>query len=394
LEGACITGVGIVKSIVQVFIKIWIYTNLQAKFHFKSLLKIGIFYVLGHPTWTKSFAYFKIKPRYMFKKTTYTRIVAYTALIISAITILNSCQREISGEGFPVIVTGTGWTTQTVTPATHPVTLLLKSLQKPEVVTIINQATGGICNSGNCTGFIPDNAFVKLDNSPVTGSVTLTTTTATNYTDMVFNGFGTLTDNELLITGGMMRIRATQGSDVLKLKTGKTITVVFPQTSNPAFKGYAGKETGEVANPVKWDLNNNWTVLPDSGITNQVVQIRIDSLGWVNCDRVMNLPGAPTQIYVTLPSQFGNSNANVYMVFTSIKSIIGLFGDAANQRFWPGSSYRVPTGENVKLVAIGKTNNKIYYGITQVNIGTNITVPINTMTEVTETELKDQLNAL
>lgn len=325
-------------------------------------------------------------------------MAGFTFLALSAATIfgISGCQQEISGE-LPTIVAqppNPAWVSQTPAASVHPVPQLLKSLKQPDISTTINVSIGGICIGGNCTALIPNNAFVKLDGTPVTGNVTITLTPASKYADMLYNGLGTLTANELLITGGMVRIRATQGSDVLKLKPGKEITTVFQTLSNPDYDAFAGKETGNAANPVQWELNNNWTVLPDSGFTNQVVRINIDSLGWVNCDRVMNLPGAPTNIYVTLPTGFGNANSNVYMVFNSVKSIIGLFGDAANQRFWQGTNYRVPTGENIKLVAVAKKDNKVYYGFSQVTIATNMTVSISQMEEISEAELNTRLNAL
>lgn len=323
-----------------------------------------------------------------------TRFSVYFLLIISMLTGISACQKEISGEGFPVPPVATGWTTQVISPATHPVNLLLAAMKQPEITTTINQGTGGVCTGGNCTAIAPTDLFVKLDNSPVTGNVTVSMTPATKYADMMFNGLATLSPNGLLITGGMVKIKATQGTDVLKIKAGKSLKVLFPEPFNSQFKGYQGVETNEVVNPVTWAVNNNWVAGFDSAQGTSGMSINVDSLTWINCDRLMNLGGAMTNIYLKLPEQYGNANTACYVVFTSQKTIAGLRGDAVNKYFWQGSNYKVPEGANVKLVAISKTDNKIFYGSAQATITTNLTVTISQMDEISQSELNTRLNAL
>lgn len=329
----------------------------------------------------------------MFKIIPSARFLSCFALIVSSLLTISACQEELSGElpGTPV-TPSTKWTATTVNPATHPARQLLVSMKAADIVVTLPQ-TGGLCMGGNCSALVPDNAFVKLDGTPVTGNVTITLTPATKYADMIFNGLSTLTDNGWLETGGMIRIKATQGSDMLKLKTGKTIKVLFPAIYNPDFKGYAGKQTGEVANAITWNLNNNWVAGPDSGQGTNNQQIQVDSLDWINCDHVSGI-ASPTNTYVKLPAEFGNTNTSCYIVFTGRKMIAGLYGDAANQRFWQGSHYTVPIGEPVKLIAVSKQDNKIYYGSAQVTIAANMTTTINTMEEITQAELNTRLNAL
>lgn len=328
----------------------------------------------------------------MLNKTRSARFFSFFALITSGLISITACQNELSGE-LPVIVSPTTqWTTGTVSPSSHPALVLLRSMKAADITTSVPQ-TGGVCIAGNVSCLVPDNAFVKLDGTPVTGNVTVTLSPATKYADMIFNGLGTLTDNGWLETGGMVKIQATQGADVLKLKTGKTIKVLFPASFTADFKGYAGKETNEAANAVTWNLNNNWVAGPDSGQGTSGTQIIIDSLQWINCDRLMNV-ATPTNTYLKLPADFGNVNTSAYIIFTGRKMIAGLYADAANQRFWQGSHYKVPLGEAVKFVVVSKKDNKIYYGSAQTTLTADLTTTISTMEEITQAELNTRLNAL
>jgi hypothetical protein len=113
----------------------------------------------------------------------------------------------------------------------------------------------------------------------------------------------------------------------------------------------------------------------------------------VNCDYFYNQPN-PTNLYLTLPSAFGNVNTLCYILFRTDKVISGLHADPANQRFWQGSNYKVPMGKSVRLIAISKKDNKNYYGYTDLVIGTNQTATITTMEEVTDLDLQIRLLAL
>lgn len=329
----------------------------------------------------------------MFKLTPSARFFGFFSLIFSGLIAFTSCQQELSGE-LPVIVTPTTqWTTSAINPSSHPATVLLRSMKAADITVSIPQ-TGGVCIAGSVSCLVPDNAFLKLDGTPVTGNVTVTLSPATKYADMIFNGLSTLTSSGWLETGGMVKIQATQGADVLKLKPGKTIKVLFTATGfSPDYKGYAGRETGDVANAVTWNLNNNWVAGPDSGQGTSGTQIIIDSLQWINCDRLMNV-STPTNTYLKLPADFGNVNTSVYMVFTARKMIAGMYADAANQRFWQGSAYKVPIGEPVKFIVISKKDNKIYYAMASATITADMTTTISTMEEITQAELNNRLNAL
>jgi hypothetical protein len=313
----------------------------------------------------------------------------------SAAALFYGCQKEFTIDGLPILPTpDAAWTSQAVSPAQHPARILLNAQQPASQSFSINMAAGGVANgAGGIKLRIPSDAFVKLDGSAVTGAVDVSIKEAITFADMISYGLGTITDNSLLATGGMVQISARQGSDVLKLKTGKRIGITFPATFSPSFKAFAGSETGIVENPVKWTENPLWITTPDTLQGNLVTNIQIDSIGWINCDRFYNEPN-PTNIYLKLPDGYGNSNTSCFIIFKAEKVMAGLPGDAANKRFWQGSSYKVPGGKLVTLVAVSKKDNKNYFASTTVTITPDMTVTLTSMEEVNDATLKTRLNSL
>jgi hypothetical protein len=321
----------------------------------------------------------------------------YFPLIFIVFVCLWACQREVSGDIgslIPVPVV-TGWDNQPVPSNNHPARLLLNTLRPDSQKFSLPIGAGGRCTgSSGIEVVVPADAFVKLDNSPVTGQVDLIMRSANDFTSMIGYGLSTITSADLLSTGGMVEVRAKQGSDVLKIKPGKKLEVVFTGPYNPQFAGFAGRATSQPENPIVWDLNSNWQ--SDSAMIQGQLRtaIDIDSLGWVNCDYFYNIPGPKTPVYLKLPEAYGNTNTICFMVFRQDRVLAGMVPDVANRRYWPGASYQLPEGKALSFVAIGKKDNKVFYGRADVTITTNLQTTIPAMEEISEAELKNRLNSL
>ncbi len=77
---------------------------------------------------------------------------------------------------------------------------------------------------------IPVNAFCHLDGTPLeTGEVEMTFKEAFEYLDMVDEGLFTQTQDQILETGGMIYIEASQNGQPLRLQDGKKIEMLFPE---------------------------------------------------------------------------------------------------------------------------------------------------------------------
>jgi hypothetical protein len=310
------------------------------------------------------------------------------------VLLFSACQKEISGDG-GVVPVNPSWVSTAPAPNAHPVRQLLDGFKPAPINSTFLNTNGILLTLGDVVIIVPTNCFVKQDNSMVTGNVNLKVIKATKFEDMVYHSLGTLTNNGLLSTAGMVNLEATQGTDLLKIASGKKVDVYFQNTIPAAYQGFSGKINNTVTNNITWNLNTQWGVDSSSlGIPGAIyTRIKIDSCQWVNCDYFYNQPN-PTNIYLKLPAAFGNSNTLCYIVFRTDKVMAGLYADAANQRYWQGANYKVPIGKNVRLFAVGKKDNKNYYGAVDLTITADQIVTIPTMEEVTDAQLQTKLNAL
>jgi hypothetical protein len=316
-------------------------------------------------------------------------------LILITSLIFSACQKEISDEsGIGSSTTSLVWN---ATKSPTDTRQLLDGLKPAITEKSFDNAVGA--NITITTNYIriPANCFIRKDNSAVTGNVVLKITNATKFDEMIYLNLATVTSTELLSTNGMVKILALQNGDTLKVSPSKSISVYFKNTTGTTYQPFIGIQNNSVINNITWNLSNNWTASNDTlGGTNTgglYTRIEVDSCTWINCDQFVNQPN-PTNIYLKLPSDFGNANTICYMVFKTEKIITGMYADVANKQYSQGPNYKVPEGKNVKLIAICKKDNKTYYGIVETVITANATNTITTMTEVTELELKNKLSAL
>jgi len=112
---------------------------------------------------------------------------------------------------------------------------------------------------------IPAHAFCNMDGSSlVNDNVSVTFKEAFDYTHMVDNRLLTQTADQILETGGMIYIEATQNGIPVKLQEGKEIELLFPQQKSKGgmelFTGVDGEggitweETGESISEEKEEL--------------------------------------------------------------------------------------------------------------------------------------------
>lgn len=114
---------------------------------------------------------------------------------------------------------------------------------------------------------IPSNAFCKMDGSPVTDQkIDVMFKEAFEYSEMVDESLSTQTSDQILETGGMIYIEASQNGEPLKLQEGKSIELLFPEqevkegmelfTGVESVDGVIWEETGEAIKSVEAPSEN------------------------------------------------------------------------------------------------------------------------------------------
>jgi OmpA family len=133
--------------------------------------------------------------------------------------------------------------------------LSTKSTQRFDWQDTQNEATFVGQNGVNVT--IQPNSFAFEDGTLPNGKVDIQLTEALLPSDWLKNDLGTMSDDQILQTGGMARIEATSEGRKLILTKGKTIKVAVPTTKiDSAMQLFYGQHNG-AGQAVNWKLASN-----------------------------------------------------------------------------------------------------------------------------------------
>lgn len=247
----------------------------------------------------------------------------------------------------------------------------------------VSAANGGtiIGAQGGYVQFDPG-SFVTMNNQPVTGMVKIDLREVYNRKDMVLSDIQTVSNNQILISGGMMEIRASQNGQPLRLNSSQYAKAGIPNNGSGTMQLFYG------------DYSNNsinWTPVPtlgQVGDTGLFYSFWIDSLKWVNCDYFYNDPNPQTNVMAVLPAGYDIKNTSVFMSINGRNSVLRL------KNFVNGvvetDPTLIPTGLNVVIGAIRINGKKIYSAFQPLTITPNASVNLN-FSETTITQFKTDL---
>ena len=103
---------------------------------------------------------------------------------------------------------------------------------------------------------IPANSLVFKDGSPATGKITITTKETFTYADFIAADLHSSSKGEILETGGMVYIQATQDNQELFFKEGSAMEVVYPeQEVKEGMQLFTGENIHD--NEMDWVLDEN-----------------------------------------------------------------------------------------------------------------------------------------
>ncbi len=200
---------------------------------------------------------------------------------------------------------------------------------------------------------IPANAFVDKNGNPVTGLLTVSLKEVLTPGAMILEDKPTESNGRILVSGGELYLRITQGGNELRLADGKSVEVRVP-TDN--FDLEMGVFTG-----VSSDGNFTWVPAPnilmqqcggDSTSPDPSYCFGLDTLfNWINCDYFMNDPRPLTDVVIDVPGGFDNTNTLVFVHIPSTNSLIKVT-NYSNGVFAITNGYRLPVGMVVNFVSI------------------------------------------
>jgi hypothetical protein len=242
------------------------------------------------------------------------------------------------------------------------------------------------------------NTFLTSDGIPVNGSFVITVNDAISNKEMLLMNKPTFTKSgELLVSGGIVKLVATQNDQTLSINNAEPVQVVIPTNDVNPMSFFDGSEDNN--GNFGWELEDDTINLVenfDSTGNNQFsslgLSFELDSIGWINCDYFYGLGDPLTGVTVNLPEGYTGANSTVFIFYNTINSLASLYDMDEDGTFDLGYNYETPIGMDVTFVIVSEIDGQYYYAISPSTISDNHVEDISVMTEVTEEDLEDYIN--
>ncbi|MFT4681423.1 MAG: hypothetical protein ACI9FU_000073 [Granulosicoccus sp.] len=209
--------------------------------------------------------------------------------------------------------------------------------------------------------------------------------------DMMLYQLPTISNGQLLTTGGEIRVRAFKDGVELVLKPNKVYRAKAPtQNQDPAMGMFFGEEDGEMVlwhdNPSTVSSSPNVDALESVSLdTAAFYDLLVPVMGWINCDYFANYdPSAVTTVsYISTDDNL--EGVMKFLYFTEFESVMQVNGV---------ESGNVPIGAHVKSVCFAMNSaGTMFYHLSEFDIAAG--QPVNvTMVETTEAGLLALLSDL
>ena len=211
--------------------------------------------------------------------------------------------------------------------------------------------------------------------------------------DFVKEGVQTVSNGDLLVSGGAYYINIYSNNEPVTLKENKTLKVEFPVITNEDMYLFYGErdssgnmnwnETSiklETKVEIKGETIGDW----DTGfiIDKEKAElniktykaVNINQFGWINCDRLFK-EGKRVNLVINFSNDTLGSAA-VYLIFKGINSVVIDHYLSINNKLVSGFS-DVPVGYDVRLLSYTVKNGKIYSYMRNFTILENENIRIN-----------------
>jgi hypothetical protein len=239
---------------------------------------------------------------------------------------------------------------------------------------------------------IQPNSFQDYMGNPISGNINIELVEIQTKADMIWLNKTTTSNEQLLISGGEVSVKAFQNGNQLILSPGGAINISLP-TNNPVnMQLFAGNQTSN--GDVNWGTTNTNVGVDSLGNFNFNLYngtLGNDSLGWINCDYFYNQANLTT-VEVKTPSNFNGTNTVIYFFFNNIYAIAPAQWNNTSLSF---KSYTnsLPVGEQITIVAISELNGQLYSSFTPITLTANHSETVG-LSATTSTALQTDLNNL
>jgi hypothetical protein len=325
--------------------------------------------------------------------------------ILFLVLVFTSCRKENSNEFIPYPnneLNDTNWY-NIISPSAR-VRKLDSALAIAPRSDSVDISTGGTINlSDSVQVSLPPNFCSVASVPPTSTKVRIEVIHLKQKGDMVKMNRPTMSYQQLLITGGAIRIIATFNGQEVPLAPGKLFYVkIFNKMSNTTpvndMRVFFGKEDAfppTTVQPFTWvpwvdTAYNRVTVIQSTGTSLRGYQFFSNRFGWINCDYFSDTTQPRTKARVYLPLNFTNANTNVYAVIKTPDIVAQLMPDPGSKTFNINNIY---IGKVVTFISLSHFDGKLYMAAKEVVITPNMNINLNPE-EKTKSQIESFLNGL
>lgn len=205
----------------------------------------------------------------------------------------------------------------------------------------------------------------------------------TDQNQMFRTNAQTVSNGKLLVSGGAYFINIKSNGQQVKLKSDRTLKVEFPKIVENEMTLFFGLR--DSLGQLTWDsvaktfekkpklvsvrcticgnkdCKYSRKVTPEEAelADKLYAEIELSNLGWINCDRFLEIENK-TDLIVNVPASEKINTANIYLIFKDINSVMQTYYIDENEKKNNNVFKNIPKGANVRLVAYTLKENKIF----------------------------------
>jgi hypothetical protein len=290
--------------------------------------------------------------------------------------------------------------------------LLSEIAEKPQQLTAPSDKATNVKGAKGTTIHVDPNRLETVDGSPLGDDIQIELLEMTDNSSMLLNNTQTVSNGQILVTGGAYYLNMTSDGKQLKIKKEKGLEVEFPKLTDDEMDLFLGER--DSLNQINWietdqqfeakevdleesqgalmeqlsDTASNENLSETEIATYEAVELM--NFGWINCDRFWNDPSPKTDIQL-LVNNDSLAGARIYAVFKDINSIM-------TEKYWRSrkdtAAFRnIPVGKELTIIALSANNETPYVFETTINTETDKQIQIEFI-ETTQADIKEKMKRM
>jgi len=300
--------------------------------------------------------------------------------------------------------------------------LLSQLADKPQYYSTPSNSATIVKGEKGTVIHVDPNSLETVDGSPLGQNLDVELVEMVDMESLMFNNTQTVSNGEIIETGGAYYLNMTSDGKQLKMKAGKGVKVEFPIISKKDMEVFMGDR--DSLGQVNWNATqkdfepkktpkakySGPTIIIANGMLDTMSLTGKELIEWekqtkkneqerktykaidvmlfglINVDRFLNDPSPKTNIELIVKSDNEITGARIYAIFSEVNAL-------ATASYWNGQKYvpsfnEVPVGKEVQLIAIAANGEKSYIFEKTINISENMSVQID-FQKTTQEEIKE-----